>query len=1038
MADHPHPTVNTAESNIAKFQNLLRELFQFDCADLDFGIYRIMNHKRDAIETFITEQLPGTVATELNRGPLAQRIQTEAALEQARQRVEAALGTDAMDADGQLADAYRDTPLGRRYLEAQAQAADGSRNRIAIEADVYNHLHTFFSRYYQDGDFISKRRYARNPRYAIPYNGEEVHLHWANRDQYYVKTAEHFYNYDWKTPGGVAVHFRLKTADVEQNNVKGDRRFFLPRIAETGWEVATRAVTIPFDYRPLTSSEQVRYGSRNQQESIITASRDAIPKQLPNAPEALAALTGERRRNGKNEPVSHLEHHLRQYTRRNDSDFFIHKDLSGFLSRELDFYLKNDVLNLDDVANAGLNMAEGWFQQMRLIKAVGSQIIDFLAQIEGFQKMLWEKRKFVTEAQYCIALGSIDPFFYPGIADNTAQWAEWRQLYDIDGSDRSAAFLQAHPTLMVDTAHFDTAFSDRLLASFDDLDGLTDGLLVHGENWQASSLLRERYSGQVKCIHIDPPYNTQTSSFLYKNGYQHSSWLAMIQDRIVAGDPLMNPFGILLCHIDENEYEKLYMMLESVGIPDVGTIIWDKRNPMTGGGGIATQHEYIICRSRSDGEIRLRNVNSQLILNRARELVSRDVGVSERTRTEFSRWVSSNDRLTGGEKAYRYLDDAGRVYSSVSLRAPEPRTDRKFFEPLLHPMTGKPCAVPPNGFSRTPETLKSMVERGEVLFGDDETTQPRQKRFLMEESRRQLSSVIQDATRGKTVLDAQGLENFPYSHSVSFYEELLGATANGSDDVILDYFAGSGTTGHAVINLNREDGGQRKFLLVEMGEYFDTVLLPRIKKATFSPAWKDGKPRRAATAEEAERSPRIVKYVRLESYEDALDSIEFDDAGGQLRLQERFDDYLLTYMPHWETRDSATLLNVSRLTRPFTYRLRVHVNGDKQERTVDLPETFNYLLGLNVRTRRTHDDGGRRYLVYRGETRERPGHPVAVIWRETDDWAAQDFRRDRQFVIERQMAEDGDMVYVNGDSCIPSAKAIEPMFKARMFAGVNA
>ena len=286
-------------------------------------------------------------------------------------------------------------------------------------------------------------------------------------------------------------------------------------------------------------------------------------------------------------------------------------------------------------------------------------------------------------------------------------------------------------------------------------------------------------------------------------------------------------------------------------------------------------------------------------------------------------------------------------------------------------------------------------------------------------------------------MDKLGFD-FPYCHPVSLYEELLAAAVPKSADMVLDYFAGSGTTGHAVINLNREDGGQRKFILVEMGEYFDTVLLPRIKKATFSPEWKNGKPRRAATPEEAKRSPRIVKYLRLESYEDTLDGIEFDDASGQLQLGEWFDDYLLKYMLHWETKDSATLLNVSNLTSPFTYRLRVHVNGTKRERTVDLPETFNYLLGLNVRTRRTYDDNGRRYLVYRGETRERPGRPVAVIWRETKGWSEQDFARDRQFVIEQQMTEDGDAVYVNGDSCIPDAKAIEPIFKERMFAAVNA
>ena len=141
----------------------------------------------------------------------------------------------------------------------------------------------------------------------------------------------------------------------------------------------------------------------------------SIVEQLRDNPQAGAALTGERRRTEKGEPVSHLEHHLRQYLRRNNSDFFIHKDLAGFLNRELDFYLKNEVLNLDNLTVAGEDMAEGWFQQMRLTKAVGGKIIDFLAQIQNFQKMLWEKRKFVTETQYCITLSNISPEFYPDI-----------------------------------------------------------------------------------------------------------------------------------------------------------------------------------------------------------------------------------------------------------------------------------------------------------------------------------------------------------------------------------------------------------------------------------------------------------------------------------------------------------------------------------------------------------------------------------------------------------------------------------------------
>ena len=227
------------EAHLLKFQELLRELFQFDCADLDFGIYRIMNHKRDAIEKFISEQLPARIAADLETGRLAHQSRAAADLEEARQKVLENFGSDAIDAADELDDKYSGTPRGRDYLEAKAAAEPGLSPQ-AVETAVYNHLYSFFSRYYQDGDFISKRRYGRNQRYAIPYNGEEVYLHWANSDQYYVKTAEHFNNYDWKTPTAVSVHFRLEAANVEQDNVKGDRRFFVPLAEKTAWDADAR------------------------------------------------------------------------------------------------------------------------------------------------------------------------------------------------------------------------------------------------------------------------------------------------------------------------------------------------------------------------------------------------------------------------------------------------------------------------------------------------------------------------------------------------------------------------------------------------------------------------------------------------------------------------------------------------------------------------------------------------------------------------------------------------------------------------------
>ena len=1044
------PSVTAAqETHLQKFQGLLRELFQFDCADLDFGIYRIMNHKRDAIEKFISEKLPGSISAELKRGQLARESEAAAAAElrKVRNEVVSLLGDDAVDDDGQLMDVFSSRPVGERYMQAYAAAKDGVSD-AAMEARIYNHLYTFFSRYYQDGDFVSKRRYSRNQRYAIPYNGEEVYLHWANSDQYYVKTAEHFHNYDWSARDGVAVHFQLESANVEQNNVKGDKRFFVPLVEGAAWDADPRAVTIPFEYRPLDAVEKHRYGNRNQQDKIIEAAVDKIPQHLGNAPEALAALMGERRRNGQDEPVSHLEHHLRQYTRRNDSDFFIHKDLRGFLNRELDFYLKNEVLNLDSLEAAGEDAAEGWFQQMRLIKSVGSEIIDFLAQIEGFQKMLWEKRKFVVDAHYCVTLGNIGAEFYAEIATNDAQWEEWRDLFAIDGEDRSDSFLEANPTLPLDTRHFDADFTDRLLASFDDLDGMTDGLLIHGENWQALRLMGEKYRQRVKCIYIDPPYNTDASAILYKNGYKDSSWLSLMENGFRQAQPLLSQQGIVCCAIDDEEAWRLKGLMQNLFRRELG-IVPVRSNPAgrKSRGQFSPSHEYALFFGNGEalpGAL----VKTQKELNRYpltdgegkfawNNLVRHGSGDRRQDRPKlfYPIYVSDSDAIRipkmswdDDRQEYRILEESRHDETVVyPVRVQDGVVVEKRWHRGWQPIKKKPSEYR----IRRQQKSNGTIDGISIDFKIRIDTKSMPKTWW--DDRKYAS-----ANQGPRALkDVFGDRNFDFAKAVGLVEDCIRASGCELQSTALDYFAGSGTTGHAVINLNREDGGQRKFILVEMGEYFDTVLLPRIKKVTFSPEWRDGRPKRDATSEEAQRSPRIVKYMRIESYEDALDGIEFDEQAGRMNLEERIEGYLLRYMLHWETKQSATLLNAAALTRPFDYRLQGRSNGVALCKSADVPETFNYLLGLNVRRQRVYDDDGRRYLVYRGETRESPGRKVVVIWRATEGWTTADFRRDERFVVENGMAEGADTIYVNGDSVFAGATPVEPIFKERMFAGVN-
>jgi len=1017
---------------LMKFQKLLRELFQFDCADLDFGIYRIMNYKRQVIERRITEDLPKAIAGELEQGALAEQARAFGDLEAARNKVLEALGDDALDADGNLAALYQSTKAGKEYLAARERARSAKSNE-AQEATVYNHLYTFFSRYWQDGDFISKRRYSRKERYAIPYNGEEVMLYWANHDQYYVKTGEYFTDYTWKAPYGVTVHFMLQSADVEQNNVKGEKRFFIPLPDEMTWDARARALTLPFHFRPLTAQEAITYGQRNQQEAILSRAREVIPRKLSGKgqTEALAALLDEKHR-ADGSSTTWLEHHLRQYTRRNTSDFFIHKDLRGFLARELDFYLKNDVLNLEEMEAAGEGLSGGWFQLMRIIKKVGGHIIEFLAQIEDFQKMLWEKKKFVTETFYVVTLGNIPETFYPEIAACEAQWDEWKDMLGIDalpkdlfsGDTRTQEgqldLLKAHPSLPLDTRRFSPDFTDRLLAAFENLDEMTDGLLVHSENWQALNLLQEKYREQVKCIYIDPPYNSKTTEILYKNNYKHSSWLSLLDNRLSVSRKLEASDGSHIVAIDENEQEVLgRLLLLHFSDHEVTCVAVVHNKKGIQGNYFSYNHDYAyFCISPGLVETHGKNLPEY-----------------EWEYANLRKWGRESERETAkncfypiyieGEKIVGFGDVCSDNYHPKRANVP---IDEDSHRIAIYPVDSKEI-------ERKWRYARSSVEKIQHLL-KVHVTSSGEVQILKAKTERQPKTVWDDplyiagdyGTKWLTDLGLKLREDL-YPKSIYTVKDSI-FTVSDPESLILDYFAGSGTTGHAVINLNREDGGQRKFILVEMADYFDTVLLPRIKKVTFTPEWKDGKPKRMATAEEAERSPRIVKVIRLESYEDALNNIAFDKTGGQMPLQ--LEDYLLTYMLKWESKQSETLLNVEKLQNPFAYKLHIHRDGETREMPVDLPETFNYIIGLNVETRRALNDNGRRYLLYRGITRE--GRRVAVLWRETEDWTEKDYQRDRDFVSAQKLAEGADEVFINGDSLIPGAKSLDGVFKAKMFA----
>ena len=367
------------EDYTKKLQTLLRKLFQFESADLDFGIYRIMNRKRDVIEKFIEKDLIGSVDTEFGKASLADKAQLLA-------EVEALAGKLGIGVDDDPA-AYR--AMAKMVPALQPLISDFEQKRTDLlnlagrdehKAEVFNHIYQFFSRYYDNGDFMSMRRYSAKQKFAVPYNGEEVLLHWANKDQYYIKTGEYFFNYAFRI-GDYTVRFQIVQAETAMNNTKAENRFFVLNAGEGNvtYAAKTKELVILFEYRALTESEKASVGTRNVQGGLNEQTKTEVLTAIPDA--GLKAGLA-REKDGKTPLVKHLA----TYTKRNTTDYFIHKDLSGFLTQELDFYIKNEMFDLDDLGTDKEVPIERYLNRVRVMKAISLKIIAFLAQIEDFQK----------------------------------------------------------------------------------------------------------------------------------------------------------------------------------------------------------------------------------------------------------------------------------------------------------------------------------------------------------------------------------------------------------------------------------------------------------------------------------------------------------------------------------------------------------------------------------------------------------------------------------------------------------------------------
>ena len=748
--------------------------------------------------------------------------------------------------------------------------------RDNFREELFDKLYTFFSRYFCESGSIYFRHL---PAFAKIYervyaDGEDVALSWKTHMLYYVKSDVLVRSMPvelneggppWKT---WRFHFDASQIERKRNNEKREFVFAFSEVEKTTGKGPILRLKVSYSEK----------GKKTKVDDILKQARKANLRVSEE----------------------NLEQAFRVFRRQTEADYFINKDARGFLREQFDLWLRQYLFQEETI------FEQKRLNQLQFLQETAYDIIDFIAQFEDELRRAWEKPKFVRNVNYVVTLDKLPDKTLKKITEHKgakAQIKEWRAFGMVDDefsmtdlfkgqkdlTDKNGA-NGARRFLPLDTKHFKT-LEVEILEALGNLDEVLDGELAHSENWQALNTLQRRYKEKVKCIYIDPPYNTNASSIAYMNNYKDSSWLSLMENRLTTSKPFLRQDGVICCAIDDEEAWRLLELLQRIFERELGTIPV-RTNPAgrKSTGQFSPSHEYALFFGVKDAE-----PGSLLKTEKENE---RYQYVDERGRYDWASLIrsGSGDRREDRPKMFYpiYVKDDDTIRIPKMEWNEEKREYRILEKPkskeiAIWPVRGKIQKRWHRGWERVQSEPGEYRVCRDKSGGIDIDFRTRMDESAPPKTWWDKSEYASANYGAKAMKELFGEKPFDFSKSIPLVEDCLRASgANEENAVIADYFAGSGTTAHAIINLNREDNGKRKYALVEMGDYFHTVLLPRIKKVVYSKDWKDGKP------VSHEGSSHCLKYYTLEQYEETLKNARYKD-GEQLEidsLKSPFEQYV--------------------------------------------------------------------------------------------------------------------------------------------------
>ena len=370
----------------------------------------------------------------------------------------------------------------------------------------------------------------------------------------------------------------------------------------------------------------------------------------------------------------------------------------------------------------------------------------------------------------------------------------------------------------------------------------TNNLYIEGDNLEVLKLLQTAYYRKVKMIYIDPPYNTG-NDFVYEDDFKdplakykeitsqttksnpetmgryHTNWLNMMYPRLRLASNLLRDDGVIFISIDDNEIDNLKKICNEVFGEEnfIAQFIVASNSSKNNSKYVSVSHEYIICyakkRDALTDEWKVKKNYADEFEKRAKQLTSQELSFDEIHNellelVKYPRFYDFDHYTFADKKGVFRTDNSGGV------------TNGNFETEVIHPITKKPCVKPVGGWRYKDEEIKRLIENDMFYFGKDETVIPVPKRYLHDYMYQvPKSTLFFDSQSSTKWLKANNLP-FDFAKAVDFIKYIL-STSSKEDDIILDFFSGSATTAHAVMQLNAEDGGKRQFIMVQLPEVTD-------------------------------------------------------------------------------------------------------------------------------------------------------------------------------------------------------------------------